>query len=194
MRGSVTSKCARGHRRSEGRCSSRCTRWYFVTEGPRTADGKRRRLWSRGFPTRKAADVALRAELSRRDQGIVLDHERLTLVAYAERWLAHMRSTREPVTVQRYEEILRLYILPTLGTRQLKSLQPLKVQIALRPAERVRTPRRCRRVASPHGRARPPGTAPGYEAGRSAGTWWPAMPPPTWSCPRCRTRPCHADR
>ena len=99
-----------------------------MTKGPRTADGKRRRLWSSGFPTRKAADVALRAELSRRDQGIVLDHERLTLAAYAERWLAHMRSTREPVTVQRYEEILRLYILPTLCTQQLKSLQPLEVQ------------------------------------------------------------------
>jgi hypothetical protein len=73
MRGGVTSKCARGHRRADGRCSSRCVHWYFIVEGTRTAEGKRRRLWSSGLATRKAAEVALRAELSHRDQGIVLE-------------------------------------------------------------------------------------------------------------------------
>jgi hypothetical protein len=72
-----------------------------VTEGPRTADGKRRRLWSGGFATRKAAEVALRVELSRRDQGIVLEPERLTLAEYAQRWLTHMATVREPSTVHR---------------------------------------------------------------------------------------------
>jgi integrase-like protein len=128
VRGSVTSKCARGHRRADGRCSSRCVRWYFITEGPRTADGKRRRLWSTGFPTRKAAEVALRAELSRRDQGIILEHERITLAEYAGRWLAHMATVREPSSVHRYRELLTAHVLPTLGGRQLKALQPLELQ------------------------------------------------------------------
>jgi integrase len=128
VRGSIVAKCAKGHRRRDGRCSSRCVRWYFITEGPRTADGKRRRLWSSGFPTRKAAEVALRAELSRRDEGIVLAPERLTLAEYTSRWLAHMASTREPSTVHRYRELLEQHVLPTLGGRQLKALQPLEVQ------------------------------------------------------------------
>ena len=128
MQGSVTAKCAKGHRRAEGRCSSRCTRWYFITEGPRTADGKRRRLWSASFPTRKAAEQALRVELTRRDQGIVLDHERLSLAEYAERWLSHMATTREPATVWRYRQLPEAHVLPTLGGRQLKALQPLEVQ------------------------------------------------------------------
>jgi hypothetical protein len=68
MRGSIVSKCNRGHRRADGRCSSRCTRWCFVTEGPRTPDGRRRRVWSSSFRTRREAEVALRAELSRRDR------------------------------------------------------------------------------------------------------------------------------
>jgi hypothetical protein len=128
MRGSVTSKCSRGHRRADKRCSSRCTRWYYIVEGSRTSDGRRRRVWSSAFPTRKAAEVALRAELSRRDIGVVVDGGRLTLAEYVDRWLAHMRSTREASTVHRYEELLRLHVLPTLGNRQLKALQPLEIQ------------------------------------------------------------------
>jgi hypothetical protein len=122
MRGSVVAKCAKGHRRRDGRRSSRCVRWYFITEGPRTAAGKRRRLWSSRFGTRRAAEVALRAELSRRDEGIMLAPERLTLAEYAERWLAHMASTREPSTVHRYRELLEQHVLPALGGRQLKVL------------------------------------------------------------------------
>jgi integrase len=99
-----------------------------VTEGPRTPDGKRRRVWSTGFPTRKAAEVALRAELSRRDQGIVLEPERLTLAEYLERWLAHVATVREPSTVHRYGELLRGHVCPTLGGVQLRALTPLHVQ------------------------------------------------------------------
>jgi integrase len=124
VKGSITRKCSKGHRRAEGRCSSRCTRWYFVTEGPRTTDGKRRRLWSTGFPTRKAAEVALRAELHRRDQGIILEPERLTLSVYADRFLAHMATVRDPRTVERYGELLHLHVLPTLGNLQLKAITP----------------------------------------------------------------------
>jgi integrase len=128
VRGSVTAKCSKGHRRADGRCSSRCTRWYFIVEGPRTPDGKRRRLWSTGFPTQKAAQVALRVELGRRDQGIVLEPQRLTLAEYTEKWLVHIGTLREPSTVGRYRELLEAHVLPTLGGRQLKALQPLEVQ------------------------------------------------------------------
>ena len=90
--------------------------------------GKRRRVWSSSFRTRREAHDALVAELSRRRQGIVLEPERLTLAEYVDRWLAHMRATREASTCQRYEELLRFHVLPTLGNRQLKALQPLEVQ------------------------------------------------------------------
>jgi integrase len=122
LRGSVTAKCSKGHRRADGRCSARCTHWYYVIEGPRTVEGKRRRQWSASFPTRRAAEAALRAELYRRDRGIVLEPERLTLSAYADRFLTHMATVRDPRTVERYGELLRLHVLPTLGSLQLKAL------------------------------------------------------------------------
>ena len=58
----------------------------------------------------------------------MLAPERLTLAEYTSRWLAHMASTREPSTVHRYRELLTQHVLPTLGGRQLKALQPLDVQ------------------------------------------------------------------
>jgi integrase len=128
VRGSVVSKCSKGHRRREGRCSSRCTKWYHVTEGPRTAGGGRRRVWSSSYPSRKAAEVALREELARRDQGVFLDGSRITVAAFVDRFLAHMATIREPKTVHRYGELLRGHVVPRLGGVQLQQLTPLAVQ------------------------------------------------------------------
>lgn len=126
--GSIVAKCTKGHRRSEGRCSSRCTRWHFIVEGRPTPDGKRRRVWSTSFPTRKVAEVALREELSRRDEGVFLDGSRITVAAFVDRFLAHMATIREPKTVHRYGELLRGHVVPMLGGVQLQQLTPLAVQ------------------------------------------------------------------
>jgi hypothetical protein len=37
-------------------------------------------------------------------------------------------TVREPSTVRRYRELLEAHVLPTLGGRQLKALQPLELQ------------------------------------------------------------------
>jgi integrase len=128
MRGSVTAKCRKGHPRDPDgrrpRCSSRCLRWYFVVDGPPRSDGRRRRQWSAGFATRKAAEQALRGELARRDQGITLDPSRATVAAFAERWLAHVRMTRDEGTTTEYRRYLHNHVLPTLGGVRLKAVGP----------------------------------------------------------------------
>jgi hypothetical protein len=40
MRGSVVAKGAKGHRRADGLCSSRCVRWYFPQGGRGRAPGR----------------------------------------------------------------------------------------------------------------------------------------------------------
>jgi integrase len=124
MRGSVTSKCMRGHRRSDKRCGSRCLRWYFLLDLPAGRDGKRRRKWSRGHASKKAAEQALRAELARRDQGVQLAHGKLTVAGYADRFLDHLATVREPRTVAFYRELLTLHVLPEVGGLPLRDLQP----------------------------------------------------------------------
>jgi integrase len=85
-------------------------------------------MWSTSFPSRKAAETALREELGRRDQGIVLDSSKITVAAFIDRFLSHMARIREPKTIHRYGELLRGHVVPTLGGIQLRQLEPLHVQ------------------------------------------------------------------
>jgi integrase len=125
MKGSVTRKCTRGCRQAGRRCTGRCARWYFLLDGTPGPDGRRRRQWSGGYPTRKAAEAALREELGRRDQGIMLAPGKITLRAFADRWLAYMTALgRDERTTERYGELLRLHVLPTLGGLPLRQLTP----------------------------------------------------------------------
>lgn len=123
-KGTVTAKCRRGHRRAEGRCGSRCLRWYWVLDLGPGPDGRRRRRWSQGFDRKAEAEAALRAELDRRDQNIGVDASKVTVAGFAERWLAHVKATRDEGTWAEYTRNLKGHVLPALGGRQLKTLGP----------------------------------------------------------------------
>ncbi|HEY6590788.1 MAG TPA: tyrosine-type recombinase/integrase [Actinomycetota bacterium] len=123
-KGTVTAKCRRGHRRAEGRCGSRCLRWYWVLDVGPGPDGRRRRRWSQGFDRKAEAEAALRAELDRRDQNIGVDASKVTVAGFAERWLAHVKATRDEGTWAEYTRNLKGHVLPALGGRQLKTLGP----------------------------------------------------------------------
>jgi integrase len=101
-------------------------RWYYVLDAPPSPDGKRRRKWSTGFPTKRAADTALREELGRRDQGLILSTEKVTVRGFADRWLEYMTTLgRDERTLERYRELLELHALPAIGGLQLNALQPV---------------------------------------------------------------------
>jgi integrase len=125
MTGGVAVACSRHHRKADGRCSSRCLRYYPFLEGPSRPDGRRSRQSLGAYPTRKAAAVALREELGHRDQGIVLDPAKVTLAQAAERALDHLAALgRDEKTLERYHELVSLHVLPTLGGLPLRQLQP----------------------------------------------------------------------
>jgi integrase len=125
VRGSIAKKCTRRCRQAGRSCSSRCTRYYWRLDAPPGPDGRRRQVWSRGFPTRRAAEADLREELARRDQGIVLAPGKVTLQAFTDRWLAHLTVLgRDARTVERYGELLHGHVLPTLGGVPLRELAP----------------------------------------------------------------------
>lgn len=68
-----------------------------------------------------------------RDQGlsVVLD-ERQTLAQYLADWLKTMRTRLRPRSYTRYEEAVRLHVLPMLGRVPLARLQPQQVQALYR--------------------------------------------------------------
>jgi integrase len=127
-RGNLQRKCVKGHPKADGKCSSRCIRWYPRLELPRRPDGRRRFEALGGYPTRAQAEAALADALARRSHGLALDPAKLTVNQYLDRWLAHIRSSLRARTVARYTALLRDHVRPDIGGRLLKQLAPLEVQ------------------------------------------------------------------
>jgi len=126
-RGNLRRMCVKGHNKTEQKCSSRCLRWYPRIELERGADGKRCLVSLGGYPTRKQAEAAVAKELARRKRR-TLDTQTLTVNAYLDRYLAHIRTIRRARTVQRYAELLRDHVRPHIGTRLLRALETLEIQ------------------------------------------------------------------
>jgi len=123
--GHIAKKCVRRCATAGRKCSSRCTRYYYVLDATPGPDGRRKQIWSKGHTTRKAAEVGLREELTRRDQGIMLSTEKLTVREFMDRWLDHMVMLgRDERTLERYRELLELHAVPNIGDLQLKALEP----------------------------------------------------------------------
>jgi integrase len=91
-----------------------------------------------GKPDRRAvygktrADVQRKLdELRRRAQGGTLgspQQERATLAAFLGRWLEAIRPNVRPTTHKVYADLLRLHVMPTLGSLRLSALRPSDLQ------------------------------------------------------------------
>jgi integrase len=90
-----------------------------VADVDRGEDGKRRRKWSSGYKTKTDAQRALREFLHKLDNGADPFPEEIRLRSYAETWLKNKRQERRGTTVDRYESLLRLHVLPFIGDRMM---------------------------------------------------------------------------
>jgi integrase len=89
-------------------------------------DGKRRYVSGQ---TKKDTRNKLRKARSDANQGVVFDAQNLSLSEYLDRWLKDsVKDTVRISTYQRYEEVVRLHLVPTLGRIKLKALTPVHVQ------------------------------------------------------------------
>jgi integrase len=85
-------------------------------------DGKRRYVSAK----RKGdAEKALRQAMTDADRGLVFDSNNLKVEDYLDRWLSDSVSdTVKATTFERYEQITRLHLKPTIGRVKLKTLTP----------------------------------------------------------------------
>lgn len=92
----------------------------------RDANGKQT---SETFTTFKAAERFRNKVRRQRDEGLTIDPKagRVSVKAYSETWLKTAMSKRES-TYRAYEKHMRLYIVPALGGRQLRSVTRSDVQ------------------------------------------------------------------
>ncbi len=133
-----------------GSVRKRGATWLFVVDVGRDEEGKRKQKFRGGFATKKAAEEALRQFLNRLDTGFLPEAEKLTFRAFMARWLKHHQSQVEPKTWRRYESLVRLHLVPRLGSMQLAKIRPAHVQAALDAIEgrSPRTVQHVRAVAS----------------------------------------------
>jgi integrase len=92
-----------------------------------TANGPKRRYVS--GKTKSEALAALRKAAVDRDGGLVFDAQNLTLGNYLDRWINDsVRDTVRQRTWERYEQIVRVHLKPTLGRVKLKALTTTHVR------------------------------------------------------------------
>jgi integrase len=77
---------------------------------------------------RKEAAIKLARAIADRDSGFVFDSGSLSVGDYLGRWLDAVRGTVRERTWERSEEIVRIHLVPFLGTTRLDSLNTLQVQ------------------------------------------------------------------
>ena len=92
-----------------------------------TAEGRKRKtLYSK---TRQEVAVKLAQALSDREGSLIFDARNLTLGDYLYRWLNDsVRDTVRQRTWERYEQMVRVHIKPTLGRTKLKTLNSAQVR------------------------------------------------------------------
>ena len=92
--------------------------------------------------TKTEAEQKLRQGMTDADRGLTFDAGGLTVDYYLDRWLNDsVQGTVGDTTFERYEQMVRLHIKPTLGRAKLKSLTPTHVRSLYKEKLRSRSPR-----------------------------------------------------
>lgn len=91
-----------------------------------TVDGKRKYFYGK---TQKEAKDKREAFLQEVNKGVSVDAKKQTVEQFLVRWLEDsQRQSVRPRTYERYEEVVRLHIIPMLGQHLLPKLSPHHVQ------------------------------------------------------------------
>jgi hypothetical protein len=104
--------------------------WAIVLDIRDPATGKRKRRWHAFAGNKRQADDECARLITEMRGGTYLDPSKLTVAAFLERWLEHIKTQVSPRTVERYTEIARKNLAPLLGGLGLTKLQPAHISAA----------------------------------------------------------------
>lgn len=108
--------------------------WQVVIElGRDPVTGKRKRVSRNVEGAKRDAETERTALIRSIETGTYVDPTRELMAEFLARWLRdYARSVVAPRTYERYEEIVRLHIVPTLGRVPLTQLRPTHIVAAER--------------------------------------------------------------
>ena len=103
-------------------------RWTSVITTGIGLDGRRKRKAFYGKTRKEVADKMAQA-IQDMKLGLVVDPKRISLGDFLGQWLEEsVRQTVRCTTYENYSTLVRVHIVPALGTTQLQKLTPLQVQ------------------------------------------------------------------
>lgn len=100
----------------------RDNRWVASVTMP---DGRRR---SASDPSKDVAVGLLRDLIDQRDRSVVQDPRRLRVGPYLRQWIADVQPRLAPATWRKHESIIRVHLIPALGSRYLSLLSVAEVR------------------------------------------------------------------
>ena len=108
--------------------------YRIILERTHSHNGKRSRAWHEFKGTKQEAYEELARLKLRFSDHAAISAEKITVVQFLEKWLAHIRSDVSPRTHERYAEISRNNLAPLLGKIPLQKLQTQNIIAALEKA------------------------------------------------------------
>lgn len=111
---------------SRGSVRKRGSSWSIVYDVPRDpVSGKRRQKWQSGFRTKADATRALNDVIARQQAGTFVVPSDMTFGTFlVEEWLPGRRAHLKPTTWLSYENVVRIHLVPRLGSVRLQALAP----------------------------------------------------------------------
>lgn len=111
-----------------GSVMKRGSSWTYVLYLGRDASGKKQQKWVGGHRTKKEAEDALVEALERMRTGMWVDPGVTTLGEYLTEWLAAMESNVVDTTFRAYEQSMRNWVVPRLGSVRLAEVSPMHLR------------------------------------------------------------------
>lgn len=102
--------------------------WSYVLRVPDPTNGKTKPKWVGGFETEKMAKTArdkARVAIANRNYATP---GKLTLGDFLQTWIGIHETRLKPTTAHKYRQLMRLYLLPQLGSIKITDLRPTHIE------------------------------------------------------------------
>ena len=106
------------------------TSWTVIVDlGRDPATGKRRQIWRSVKGPKREAEALLVQLLHERDTGVERPVGKLTVASFLDRWLVdYVEPNLAPKTCVSYRDVVRVHLVPALGSLDLVALRPSHIQ------------------------------------------------------------------
>ena len=105
-------------------------RWAIVLDVRDASTGKRKRRWHSFKGSKRGAQIECARLISELQGGLYLEPSKITVAAFLERWLTHVRAQVGPKTFECYAELVRTNLVPALGSILLTKLRSAQISEA----------------------------------------------------------------